>query len=112
MNAILSIVMPLIGGIGIGTIFSEWLRTNRELKTLLFKSKLIKYSNLIEAYQECVADPSIQAKQNVVSCQKQIELIATDEIISLSNKLFTHPNTVETRDKLINIMRLDLKKYT
>ena len=65
------------------------IRRKYENRRLVFETKLIKYSKLIEALQDAVSDSSEKVKQNVVSAQKQVELIGAKEVISLSEKFYT-----------------------
>lgn len=65
-----TIIGTLIGGIGIGTIISTLINTKYMQRKLIFETKLTKYSNLIQAYQESVALKGDELKvQNYVSCQ-------------------------------------------
>jgi hypothetical protein len=103
------IIATLFAGIGIGTIVSTAINTNFMQKKLIFETKLTKYSNLIQAYQECVAKNRDEvARQNYVSCQKQVELIGSRQILELSNKIY-NSNDTKIRDALVNAMREDLK---
>lgn len=81
---------------------------------MLFETKLTKYSNLIQAYQDATLNENEEGRQYYVSTQKQMELIATDEIIELSQEFYKPSNVQHSsliRDKLVNAMRKDLKKY-
>ncbi len=104
----------LILGIGFGTIVSSLLTSYFQKKKFLFETKLIKYSNLIQAYQNVVANPNEIERQNFVSNQKQVELIGTNEIIKLSQEFYNRNDEVSnkvTRDQLVKAMRKDLNRY-
>lgn len=112
INGWLSILVTFLAGIGIGTIVSTLIQKNYEHRKLIFEIKLLKYGKLIEALQNAVADSSQSAKQITVSAQKQVELVGTEEIISLSRKLYNANSDFSgVRDALVKSMREDLNKY-
>jgi len=107
----LSFVGSIITGLGLGSLVSVWLAQRWEKKKLVYLTKLDTYSSFIDIYQEFVAEPNNEKlKQHCVSCQKKIELIAPITIVELSRKFYqVTPNEgVKVRDRLIEVMRLDL----
>jgi hypothetical protein len=102
----------LIAGFGLGAIISAFITISSEKKKLIFEAKLIKYSNLIQAYQDAAKDSNEVRRQDFVSCQKQVELIGSDKIIALSEKFYeSEATTTQLRDLMVKAMREDLKKY-
>lgn len=108
----LTILVTFLAGLGIGSVISALIQKNYEHRKFIFKTKLLKYSNLITALQNAVVDSSQNSKQAVVSAQKQVELVGTHEIISLSEKFYTNDNFHSTRDALVKAMRDDLNRHS
>lgn len=107
--------VTLFAGLGLGAIVSSLIAKHYEQRKLIFETKLIKYSNLIQSYQDAVIDNKSEAlRQNYVSCQKQVELIGSDKVIALSQQ-FYKPQVIDQnhiRDSLVIAMREDLRKYS
>ena len=105
--------LTIVSNIGFGAIISSLVTIHYQKKKFTFETKLTKYSNLIQAYQDCISNSDETRRQNFVSNQKQVELIGTDKIIALSQKFYvTNANIgASIRDELVNAMREDLRKY-
>lgn len=111
MELLLTIVSGGVIGVLTG-IASTFITIHYQKKQFIFEKKFTKYSEIISSYQSATIDQSEEAKQHYVSNQKQLELIGTNEIIELSKKFYApkvHSSLI--RDKLVNYMRKDLKKY-
>lgn len=107
--------VTLFAGLGLGAIVSSWIAKHYEQRKLIFETKLTKYSNLIQSYQDAVVDNKSEAlRQNYVSCQKQVELIGSDKVIALSQQFYEVQdiNQNHIRNSLVTAMREDLKKYS
>jgi hypothetical protein len=76
--------LPRLAGLGIRTVIGKYIQIKSENQKLIFEVKLLKYSKLIEAFQNSVSAHSEHAKQIVVSAQQQVELVGTEEIISIN----------------------------
>lgn len=107
---ITQLIFTIVSSMGLGAIISSFLTIYYQKKKFTFETKLTKYSNLIQAYQDSVSYPDETRRQNFVSNQKQVELIGTDKIIALSQKFYNNAGT-SIRDELVNAMREDLRKY-
>gem|GEM_PF-4596811 len=106
----ISVLVSFLTGLGLGTIVSTMIRRNFEQKKLIFEVKLLKYSNLIAAYQDVVADSSEAARQKYVSAQQQVALIADSKIVQLSKEFFykKEEEHVTLMNALLEAMRKDL----
>ena len=107
----MNILVTFLAGLGLGAIASAMIKKNFEQKKLVFETKLLKYSNLISAYQDAVADSSEVKRQRYVSAQRQVELIANGKIIQLSKEFYresaqTSPTIM---GDLLAAMRKDLE---
>jgi len=108
------VFISILSALGLGSIFNAFITTCYVQKKLLFETKLAKYSNLIQSYQDAVVDNKSEAlRQNYVSCQKQVELIGSDKVIALSQKFYEVQDIDQNhiRDSLVTAMREDLKKH-
>lgn len=63
---LLATVVAIIGGIGVGSIISTLMVNAYQRKIKIFDTKVLAYSALIEACQNCVSDKSEQAQQKYV----------------------------------------------
>lgn len=108
----LSLIVTFIGGIGIGTVISTLIGNVSSNNRMLFDLKLIKYCNLIQSYRNAViAKSDEKSRQKYVSCHQQLKLIAPDDIIKTSEKLFTSNDSLTIQNELVDLMRSDLQKY-
>lgn len=73
-NTWLETILTVAAAVGIGTIISSLTTIFYERRKFIFETKMIKYSNLIQAYQDNAATSNEVNKQNYVSHQKQVEL--------------------------------------
>jgi len=99
------VVSTLVVALGVGSIVSAYILVKSQNKKWMFETKLVKYSNLIQAYQEYIAKQDENTRQSYVSCQKQVELVGEEEIINLTEQLYdniTNNNTeLLTRENLV-----------
>lgn len=105
--------LTLFGGLGFGSMISSIISKKYDRKRMILEVKLTKYSNLIQSYQDVVSGGSTESlRQNYVSSQKQVELIGSNEVVSLSKKLYEAPDIEgRIRDSIVIAMKNDLNKY-
>jgi hypothetical protein len=90
-------------------LFNTYLK-NKDIKHSLYFKKLELYTELIDRYHAVIEDPS--EKNKYVASQQKVELVASDEVVSISKEFYSFvlENQVEIVDRLIAAMRKDLEK--
>lgn len=109
-----SLLSGFFGGI-IATSIASLLNKHskdRELKLDLYKMKLNIFSELLDSYYEVAKNSS--NKLLYVSCDRKVQLIASEEVSSISKEFFNADNKKlhqEILNRLVSAMKKDLGKF-
>lgn len=109
-SAFAGAILVFVGGI-IASLLNKHAK-NRELKCHLYDLKLKIFSELLDAYYKVAKNSS--DKLLYVLCYRKVQLIASEEVSSISEEFFNtdklelHPKIL---NRLVSAMRKDLGKF-
>ncbi|WAC49552.1 hypothetical protein OVA03_06515 [Asticcacaulis sp. SL142] len=110
---IVSTLITLIGGLGIGSLLTTYLKDRFDKRQFRYREKLTVYAGYVEALQNSVVSSSQENRQKVVYWHQRLKLVAPQKIVTISAKFFDNEATEKfsvTRDEIVREMRVDLDK--
>lgn len=111
---IVSLIIALLGGIGVGSLITTFVKDRMEKRNFLFQEKLKAYSGYLEALKDAQVSSSHPARQNVVYWHQRIKLIGSKEVDAAASNFYENDVKGEkytsVREDLILKMQRDLKR--
>jgi hypothetical protein len=113
-------LLPLIGGLGIGSLLSaivnQLLSNKMKLKGRLYEEKRETYLGLIEALRNCDIHPSRENAKAYGAWHVRCKLFGSDEVVKSSQRLIDTCNDVHgdaparVYEDLFEAMRRDIRR--
>jgi len=115
MSEIINLFAALIGGLGIGSLLTAFVKERFDKKKFIYTEKHAIYAGYLQALSNTISEESTEdSKQQVVYWTTRLKLIAPHSIIAKAEAFFQSDTTgdkfVKLREDLVNNMAEDLKK--
>lgn len=111
---ILSLGITLLGGIGVGSLLTTYVKDRMERKNFTFQERLKVYSGYLEALKDVQIESSHPNRQNVVYWHQRIKLIGSPDVDLIASRFYEAGVKGEeyhiVREQLIAKMQKDLKQ--
>jgi hypothetical protein len=112
MIPILSTIVALIGGLGLGSLLTTFLKDRMDRKSFIFQEKLKVYSGYLEALKLAQINSSHENRQNVVYWHQRIKLLSASDVDIIAARFYDSAVQGEAyvgvRDDLLRAMKKDL----
>ncbi|MBK9585629.1 MAG: hypothetical protein KA099_01585 [Alphaproteobacteria bacterium] len=107
-----NVFIGLVGGFGIGSLITTYVKENFDRKKFIYQEKSTVYAGYLESLSDVISEGSHTNRQKVVYWTHRIQLIAPKEIVDLAKSFFNEDSTkfFEIREKLVLEMTNDLNK--
>ncbi|MCB1681907.1 MAG: hypothetical protein H6858_06390 [Rhodospirillales bacterium] len=114
MLEFLNIFIGLVGGFGIGSLITTYVKENFDKKKFIYQEKSAVYAGYLESLSNVISEGNHANRQKVVYWTHRLQLIAPKEITDLARQFF-HKDAISTkfleiREKLVLEMTNDLNK--
>ncbi len=108
---IISLVVSLIGGLGIGSLVTTFIKDRLDRNQVRYKEKLAIYFGYLEALQNSVIESSQENRQKVVYWHLKLKLVAPNGIMTLASHFYVEGADFQSlREQIVDEMRKDLQR--
>ncbi|MGN6208316.1 hypothetical protein [Asticcacaulis sp.] len=113
ISQIFSTGIALIGGLGLGSLLTTYLKDRFDRKHFKYREKLSVYAGYLEALQNSVINTNEEAKQKVVYWQLRMRLISPRKIDEIAYEFYKKDRVQDftsLRDEIVHEMKRDLDR--